>query len=173
MGVPVVSAENATVDLLRLLPVDDARSLMYRLAQKNGAGGLAAVIMDALPLLGNKHGTRQLASLLPELRSGAEAESERLLAELLLSAGIAGHQLNFPVRVGNRIYRIDAAFPHHRVAIEVDGYAYHSDRRQFQRDRERQNDLVAAGWRIIRVTWHDLTRQPDRVVRRITEMLGQ
>jgi len=63
----------------------------------------------------------------------------------------------------------DVAFPEQRLAIEVDGrrtYGEGSDR--FEDDRARQNELIAASWRVIRVTWTMLTRYPDAVIAQIT-----
>lgn len=59
-----------------------------------------------------------------------------------------------------------------RLVIEVDGYAYHSGDDRFQRDRTKQNALLAAGWRVLRFTWADLVDRPDTVLARITEILA-
>jgi very-short-patch-repair endonuclease len=37
----------------------------------------------------------------------------------------------------------------------------------FQRDRRRQNRLIAAGWTVLRFTWWDLTERPDDVLAQI------
>ena len=66
--------------------------------------------------------------------------------------------------------RIDVAFREQRIAIEVDGFAYHSDRARFQRDRSRQNLLVGLGWTVLRFTWDD--RNPaDRM--RCSQWIGR
>ena len=36
--------------------------------------------------------------------------------------------------------------------MEVDGYAFHGHRRAFEADRVRDQELLAAGWRVARVT---------------------
>jgi very-short-patch-repair endonuclease len=96
---------------------------------------------------------------------GAEAESERRLHRLLHQHGISGWVANHPVRLAGRlIARIDIAFLTQRLAIEVDGLAYHADRSRFQRDRTRQNELVNLGWTVLRFTWQDVTADPDRVI---------
>lgn len=53
-------------------------------------------------------------------------------------------------------YRVDFAWPEARLAVEVDGYATHSSVHAFQENRARQNDLVAAGWTVLRFTWADV-----------------
>jgi very-short-patch-repair endonuclease len=50
------------------------------------------------------------------------------------------------------------------VAIEADGFAFHSGSEEFQIDRERQNVIVLHGWQVLRFTWLDLTEYPDRVL---------
>ena len=47
---------------------------------------------------------------------------------------------------GRFVGRVDAALPELKLAIEVDGFEHHSTPEAFQRDRTRQNDLVALGW---------------------------
>jgi very-short-patch-repair endonuclease len=55
--------------------------------------------------------------------------------------------------------------------IEIDGWAFHSDQERFQRDRSRQNRLVAAGWTVLRFTWSDLKDRPEAFVAAIRTAL--
>jgi very-short-patch-repair endonuclease len=68
--------------------------------------------------------------------------------------------LNFRVRVGGRVRYLDLAWPDAKVAVEFDGFVPHSTRRVFDDDRLRQNDLVAAGWIVFRVTKTMLDADP-------------
>ena len=67
---------------------------------------------------------------------------------------------------------MDVLFEQERVVIEVDGYGTHSSREAFQRDRTRQNELVAAGYRVLRFTWDDLDRRPAAVIRQVRTALA-
>jgi very-short-patch-repair endonuclease len=58
------------------------------------------------------------------------------------------------------------------IAIEVDGWAFHHSPERFQRDRTRQNDLVALGWTVLRFTWGDLVERPGYVVAAIRRQLA-
>ena len=79
----------------------------------------------------------------------------------------------FEIRSGRRLLgRVDFAFPDRRLAIEVDGYEHHASLDAFQRDRARQNDLVAAGWTVLRFTWDDVHQRPERVAAAILRLLG-
>ena len=58
-----------------------------------------------------------------------------------------------------------------KLIVEVDGYAYHSSMRAFERDRERDAQLAARGHTVIRVTWRQLRDGPEAVVARIAAAL--
>lgn len=60
-------------------------------------------------------------------------------------------------------YKVDVGFPRQKVAIEVDGLAFHSATEDFHADRLRQNNIMLMGWQVLRFTWLDLTEYPDRV----------
>jgi very-short-patch-repair endonuclease len=64
-------------------------------------------------------------------------------------------------------YRLDFAYPEPRLAIEVDGYAYHFSPEQLQRDHARRNKAQAQGWCVLVYTWVDVTRDGGRVAREI------
>jgi very-short-patch-repair endonuclease len=72
---------------------------------------------------------------------------------------------------GEFVARVDFCFPDSKVIIEADGFRWHSGRRAWQRDRERRDQLTSMGWRVIQATWNDLTKNPDRLVERVREML--
>ncbi|MGQ0431745.1 MAG: endonuclease domain-containing protein, partial [Microthrixaceae bacterium] len=74
---------------------------------------------------------------------------------------------------GRFIARIDAAYPDHKIALEVDGYGAHSSPYAFQRDRTRQNRLVALGWTVLRFTWADVVDRPATVATTIREAFAR
>ena len=67
----------------------------------------------------------------------------------------------------------DVLFREARVVVEVDGWAAHSDREAFERDRQRQNVLVNAGYVVLRFTWRDLTEREPTVVAQIREAVDR
>jgi very-short-patch-repair endonuclease len=110
-----------------------------------------------------RHGSPAARRLLQAASDGARSEAERLLVKLLRQAGITGWKTNYPV--GG--YRVDVGFPKQKVAIEVDGWAFHSDHEVFHKDRKRQNAIALLGWQVLRFTWLDLTEYPQRVIAEI------
>lgn len=67
--------------------------------------------------------------------------------------------------------RVDFAYPGRRIAVEIDGYRFHTGREVFQDDRWRQNILVRDGWQVLRFTWHDVIRRPDYVAATVQGLL--
>lgn len=59
-----------------------------------------------------------------------------------------------------------------RLVVEVDGFAYHSDRQRFAADRRRDAALQAMGYRVLRFTWVDVVTRPDYVVAMIRAVLA-
>lgn len=107
-----------------------------------------------------RYGSPSARRLLFAAQDGARSEAERLLVKALRVAGITGWLTNHPAGP----YSIDVAFPDQGVAIEIDGWAFHSDPEKFRSDRRRQNYLILNRWQVLRFTWLDITAYPERVI---------
>lgn len=116
-----------------------------------------------------RHGSPRARILLLAAGDGARSEAERLLGKLLRQAGITGWKANY--RVAG--YKVDYGFPAATLALETDGWAFHSDPDVFRSDRIRQNALILAGWHVLRFTWLDLNEYPERVIAQIRRALIQ
>jgi very-short-patch-repair endonuclease len=115
------------------------------------------------------HGGRRRLRL--DSRDEPWSEAEREAHRLLRAAGIEGWQTNVPVALGLVRYYLDIAFPEHRLALEIDGRAFHDDPGAFERDRARQNDLVLAGWTVLRFTWRMLVEHPEAFIAAVLQAL--
>jgi len=108
-------------------------------------------------------GFARVADLLIAAADRADSAAERLLVSLLRAAGITGWQPGLPFQQ----WKIDIAFAAVQLAVEIDGWAWHTDVDRFRTDRRKGNALVRAGWTVLRFTWHDLTGRPDQVIAQI------
>ena len=79
-----------------------------------------------------------------------------------------------PLTVDGRNYRIDYEIvgEHARIAIELDGFAFHGSRDAFTYDRLRQNDLAASGRQIIRFTYDAIRSDTARCVAQTQAVLA-
>ena len=80
------------------------------------------------------------------------SEAERRLLKLIAAAELPRPQVNTRVQG----FEVDALWREQRLIVEVDGYVFHGPRPVFERDRRRDQVLIAAGYRVLRVTWRQL-----------------
>lgn len=166
LRLPVTTCRRTVLDCLTALPIADARTMLDRCLQRRLIDPA-----DLVSQVANRPGNRQLARLHREL-TGAASEAERILHRLLRRASITGWWPNFPVTIEGHSFEVDVAFVAAKLAVEVDGWAFHSDVERFRADRRRQNRLSVAGWTVVRFTWADLIERPDEVVRTIVRLLA-
>ena len=126
---------------------------------------------EALRLTPNRAGNQQRLGLLIDSRNEPWSAAERVAHRILRAAGLTGWKTNFPVFLEGRLYYVDIAFPHLRIAIEIDGRLHEEDEDLFESDRWRQNALVANGWWVLRFTWQMLQEHPEVVVAAILQAL--
>ena len=118
-------------------------------------------------------GSGRLRAVLTDRGSSAAAASrlEVKVWRALRGAGMRPVRQH-PVQVGATTYRIDAAFPQWRLGVEGQGDAFHRSQLQRRREYRRLADLVSISWRIIPVTWEDITIDADAVVERVVRALA-
>ena len=157
-GIPQVNIERAIVDSARSLEDYELDSIVENAFMQ----GLTTPIMlgKELEKLRTAPG-RERRRLLEYLQHYSASElrnskTESLLERRVLLALKKHISLEvFPqyvVLLHGHQYRIDFAIPSKKIAIEVDSFQFHRTRMQFDNDRIRQNVIINAGWKMVRVT---------------------
>lgn len=116
-----------------------------------------------------REGVRHLAELVrkgsPRLtRSEAEERFLRMMRRACLD----------PPRTNTEVegYEVDFLWPAAGLVVEIDGVAFHSSPRAFERDRRRDAVLAAADVRVLRVTWRQIVEEPEAVIGRVAAVLA-
>lgn len=122
--------------------------------------------------LAGTFGNAQRQRVLRSLAANPWSHAERVMHGLLAGAGIDGWVANHGLRLEGRWVIPDILFEEHQLVLEVDGYAHHSSIDDWQRDLERQNVLVSAGYRVLRFTWTDLTQRPGLTIKRVRRAIS-
>jgi hypothetical protein len=105
------------------------------------------------------------------LAEPAESPMETRLRWLFIEAGLPRPQVQVDLYGpdGHFIGRADIYYPAARLAIEFDG-GNHKNR--LVADNRRQNELIAAGFTVLRFTTADLRDRPDAIVAQVRGVLA-
>jgi Transcriptional regulator, AbiEi antitoxin/Protein of unknown function (DUF559) len=68
-------------------------------------------------------------------------------------------------------YEVDVLWRRQRLIVELDSRVHHDGDEPFETDRDRDADLLVAGFSVVRVTWRRLTTEPDREAARLDSLL--
>lgn len=164
-GIPVTSPARTLIDLATVanerrleaavnaadkLDLIDPQSLRAELTARPGQPGVPALrrLLDAR--------TFRLT----------DSELERRFLRLVRSAGLPLPQTG--VRLHG--FTVDFLWPELGLVVETDGLRYHRTAAQQERDRRRDQVLVARGFTVLRFTHSQVAREPDEVVAALAEV---
>ncbi len=95
---------------------------------------------------------------------------ESAMRAAVIEAGVTGFVPQLVIALpGYRSVQVDLGDPRRRIVIEADSYAHHAGRAEFRADCRRYNELVRAGWLVLRVTWEDALFAPEAVGRLVVD----
>jgi len=162
-GIPVTHPARTVLDLAGFLP----RRQLERVIDE--AEYLRLDLSGLRPGRGHR-GSQTLNAVLAEHRPGTtrtRSELEERMLSLLHRCRLPAPELN--VQIDG--YEADFVWREHNLIVETDGWRAHGTRTAFERDRRRDADLVAAGWRVLRVSYERLEREPAWVAERLSAAL--
>jgi very-short-patch-repair endonuclease len=155
-GIPITTVARTLVDLNAVLP---DRLLERALEQAYIRRLLAPGEVEGALERANGRRTATLRRLIAaEGRAATVTRSEleeRFLA-LIRTTGLPDPEVNAWL-CG---YEVDFLWRAQRRVVEVDGYAYHTTRQATTRDRRKDDDLEAAGYRVTRFTADQILHDP-------------
>jgi len=169
-GVPVTDVARTLLDIGRL--VGDRRLLRaIEWARREGKVDWPTLISTlARHARRGRPGIRRLRRVIVanvERDEITDSDFELLVLALIAEAGLPTPVLHHRVLDGERfVAEVDLAYPALQIAIELDGRV-HLDAEVHERDLARQNDLVLAGWTVLRFSYERYRRRPEQVVAEI------
>jgi very-short-patch-repair endonuclease len=172
-GIPVTRPVRTFLDLAGVL---DAKALeiVYFDGLRRNLLSIAAIWRRWEQLGPLRHGAGKVRALLEQQTAGespTESDLETLFWQLVREFELPAPTRQVWVHVGATPYRIDFVYPERRLGIELLGRKFHFGEPKEVKNRLRRNDLGTIGWIVLEITWDDMTRHPDRVVRTIRNAL--
>jgi very-short-patch-repair endonuclease len=149
------------VEQVRGAVIDSLRDGQVRVAEVRAA----LVAAPAVP------GRGELHDLLGLVERGCQSELEIWgVREVLEGPGMPQFVQQHPVRVAFGTVHLDAAVPELKLAVELDGAAFHGSAAARERDTRRDVALAALGWVVLRFSYRRLRREPEACRREIAEV---
>lgn len=167
-GIPVTMPARTLLDLAGVAgPHELERAIARAEKLELTSRGEVLALLDRRA---NRRGARTLRSLLdPRVRPAlTRSEAEERFLALVRKARLPEPEVN--VVVGR--YEVDFLWRDVRLAVEIDGYAFHSSKKMFEGDRRRDADLAAHGFQVIRFTWHQVDDEREATLARLAQALG-
>jgi hypothetical protein len=167
-GLPVTTPTRTLIDLADQLPPQRLERALHR-AEHQRLLNTAAIHARLASLPGRR--SRALHHALDTLTPGPQITRSELEDRFL--ALIDQHNLPRPL-ANHQVegHEVDFYWPTHNLIVETDGAATHLTPTAFEHDRHRDAQLTAAGYRVIRITWRQLTEQPHEVARLLKRLLA-
>jgi very-short-patch-repair endonuclease len=170
-GIPVTTPARTLFDLAAVVTPDQ---LAHAFDEAEYRRLTSPVSLDALVArYPGRRGTQAIRRVLDNHRRNGEtrtrSELERRFLTLLEAHGLPRPTINRESDHGE----LDARWPQQRLVVECDGFAAHGTRRAFEDDRARDRALVADGWRVVRITWRQLTTDGDTIAAQLSTLLAQ
>jgi very-short-patch-repair endonuclease len=159
-GLWVTAPARTLADLAAILPLAD---LEQAVAQAHRLR-----LIDAQTLAAHgRPGAPALRAVVERGPRFTRSRAERALLALTRRADLPLPETN--TYLGG--WEVDALWATQRLALEVDGGTYHHTPADIERDRCKEADLEAAGYRVIRVSWRQLRDQTEAVAARLARAL--
>lgn len=168
-GLRITSVERTARDVAVLERTKDAVACLDAMVHN---GALTEAMLRRLRTSDvGRWGWRRLQKILPLVDGRAQSPPESWVRVACHLAGLP-HPVPQHAVVHNGVFlgEVDLAWPEARLIVEYEG-AYHFDGVQIVKDDARYSRLIAAGWRVIRLSSADL-RDLGAVVERIRAALG-
>jgi hypothetical protein len=174
-GIPCTTVARTILDLAGTL---DAKALERAIDQ---AEYLRIFDLRALEATMSRAGRRPGLSLLHALltqphfaQETTRSELENRFLELCARANLPTPRVNAWVALDGSDgagHEVDFLWSDQRLIVETDGHRAHGTRLAFERDRRRDQDLLLAGWRVVRFTWRQVSGDPAGVAARVRTLL--
>lgn len=159
----------------RGLPLTSPARTIADLAPRTTAATLERLLAESMALKLVTHQelraqrSPRIDVLLAEGPRRTRSDAERALLRLVRRARLPVPETNLHVAG----HDVDALWRAQRLVVEVDGFAFHSGRGAFDRDRRRDQALHLAGLRVLRLTWPQLDDEPEATTVLLTRALHQ
>ncbi|GFG50838.1 hypothetical protein CQY20_27220 [Mycolicibacterium agri] len=173
-GAPLTQVEGRPATTPAWTAIEVARSLRRPRALATLDAALRSGTCDRRQLYAvaaqhfGRRGIVQVRELIPLADGLAESPMESEARLVMLDGRLPPPVLQYEIVDRNgRTWRVDFAWPERMVAVEYDGFDWHSSQEKFRLDRQKRAALHEVGWTVGSIVFDDVRYRPADMVRRI------
>jgi predicted transcriptional regulator of viral defense system len=168
-GIPVTTPARTLLDLAEQLTPQRLERAVHEAEYRRLTSPLSLEAL--LTRHQGRRGTKALRAIVDQTNLGSTITKSDL--EILFLAFVDQHQIPRPL-VNEPIgpYTVDAVWPGHRLAVELDSRQAHQTTRAFEQDRARDRHLQVAGWSVLRITWRQLHEDHATIAAQLRQVLA-
>ncbi|QOR71669.1 DUF559 domain-containing protein [Ruania alkalisoli] len=172
-GLRVASGASVLLQLADTLTVRELVVLGDGLLRRRRPLATPELLARAIEAHGRRPGQRRLVDAARLIRPGTDSPRETVLRLDLIAAGLPEPEVNREIinEEGRFLATVELSYRDFRVIVEYDGDQHRTDRRQYEHDVDRLNDLAEAGWLVIRVNRSHYRRDPAAVIDQVRRAL--
>ncbi len=166
----VTSPARTALDLAGGMAPGALRRLL-RQAQADGILSLGQ-LHDVLTRANGHRGAPALLAAIDDRPTPTRSVAEDVLLDLLDAAGLPRPEVNPKLALAGARLMPDLLWRDRDLVVEVDGLRFHAGIVAREDDARRQAILEAHGYRVLRVSYAQLTRCPEQTIARIARALA-
>lgn len=169
-GVPVTLGARTAADLARTLPFNEAVVAVDSALHLGRAGReqLEQVLADCWGWPGSQHAS----AVVSFADAGAESALESLARVMFVEQGLPPPITQAGIGEGGPFARVDFLWPQFATIVETDGLAKYERLDDLRREKLRQERLEELGYKVVRLSWEQVTGEPERSAARIRHAFG-
>lgn len=157
VGLPTLRKSVGRAAIRKTLDVQAIDLAIHNAKRRRGLGSLEQTLVPYRTKEGNAVDVR--------------SDFETLVLPDLLEIGLLRPSCNAWLHIDGERFLVDFLWEKQRVVVETDGRETHETPDAFQKDRRRDQFLASAGYRVLRVTWHQIRYERAAVLNRIGRTL--
>jgi hypothetical protein len=170
-GALVTTIERACLDLAGRVPERRLRGLLIDARQRRKVE-LAKVAERALMVL-RVPGRNRLLRLVAELDpTRADSILTHAVHQRLVEEGLSPDEMPATVEIPGLVLHPDITFTAHRLAIECNGFGFHSERADLTIDNRKTNAYQVARWKVLHIDWDRFENDWDGFVAELRALIA-
>lgn len=170
-GIPCTRPERTILDCAAHCAIEELEMLL--MAADSGKPRLKRPRLEQLVAdNAGRRGIRNLRYLTTDDPKETDSTNERRMLKICRQFNVPEPETQYPNTANGENYRADFCWPDLRLIVEADSWRWHGGKLKNEDDKERDQDLVIAGWIVVHFTRNQIKLEPKKVGSRLVALIA-